>query len=300
MAEQLSNRIQTTLNGTINNSVTTLVVASGTGWPATGNFRIRIDDEIMLVGARSGTTFSSITRAAELVNNAAVAATHLDGAVVSLILTKDALEQRVTEMSDAISALAVETHEGELNPHPGYLLDSTFDAKGDMIAASADNTPAKVTVGSDGFLLKADSGATPGVSWVSPAGIDTGAIPKSLVDVKGDIIAATADNTVARKAAGADGTFLRPKAANSDGLEWYDHEGAADPHTGYVLESLLDAKGDGIFASADNTPAKVTVGTNGKVLTADSSATAGVSWQDTTGGLASSVGNKLYLAANFS
>lgn len=57
------------------------------------------------------------------------------------------------------------------------------------------------------------------------------------------------------------------------------HVGAADPHTGYVLESLLDAKGDIIAASADNTPAKVTVGTNGSTLRAASGETAGIEWQ---------------------
>jgi hypothetical protein len=56
------------------------------------------------------------------------------------------------------------------------------------------------------------------------------------------------------------------------------HVAAADPHTGYVLESLLDAKGDLIAASADNTPAKVTVGTDGFVLTADAASTAGIKW----------------------
>lgn len=57
------------------------------------------------------------------------------------------------------------------------------------------------------------------------------------------------------------------------------HAGAADPHTGYVLESLFDAKGDLISASADNTPAKVTVGTNGYHLIADSAQSAGLAWQ---------------------
>lgn len=56
------------------------------------------------------------------------------------------------------------------------------------------------------------------------------------------------------------------------------HEAASDPHTGYVLESLLDAKGDLIAGSADNTPAKVTVGANDTILMADSAQTAGLKW----------------------
>jgi hypothetical protein len=56
------------------------------------------------------------------------------------------------------------------------------------------------------------------------------------------------------------------------------HEAASDPHTGYVLESLLDAKGDVIVASAADTPARLPVGTNGQVLTADSAQGLGVKW----------------------
>lgn len=56
------------------------------------------------------------------------------------------------------------------------------------------------------------------------------------------------------------------------------HAAAADPHTGYVLESLLDAKGDMIAASAADTPVKVTVGADGTILTADSAQATGLKW----------------------
>jgi hypothetical protein len=56
------------------------------------------------------------------------------------------------------------------------------------------------------------------------------------------------------------------------------HSAAADPHAGYVLESLLDAKGDLIAASADNTPSKVTVGADKTLLVADSSQAGGLRW----------------------
>ena len=45
-----------------------------------------------------------------------------------------------------------------------------------------------------------------------------------------------------------------------------------------VDESLFDAKGDLLVASADNTPAKLTVGTNGYILTANTSAANGIEW----------------------
>jgi len=47
---------------------------------------------------------------------------------------------------------------------------------------------------------------------------------------------------------------------------------AADPLT------ILDAKGDLISATAADTPARLAVGTNGQVLTADSTASTGIKW----------------------
>jgi len=50
-------------------------------------------------------------------------------------------------------------------------LDKTIlDAKGDLIAASANDTPAKVTVGADGTRLRADSTQAAGVKWDRPKG----------------------------------------------------------------------------------------------------------------------------------
>ena len=67
------------------------------------------------------------------------------------------------------------------------------------------------------------------------------------------------------------------------------HAGLTDPHTGSLQESLFDAKGDIIAASADNTPSKLSVGTNGQVLTADSTTTNGVKWADAVGGSANQI-----------
>lgn len=47
-----------------------------------------------------------------------------------------------------------------------------------------------------------------------------------------------------------------------------------------VVKSLVDAKGDLIAATADNTVARVAVGANNKVLVADSTQTAGVAWSN--------------------
>lgn len=56
--------------------------------------------------------------------------------------------------------------------------------------------------------------------------------------------------------------------------------GLNDAVSGAIAESLVDAKGDLLAATAADTVARLAVGTNGQVLTADSTATAGVAWAD--------------------
>jgi hypothetical protein len=46
---------------------------------------------------------------------------------------------------------------------------STVDAKGDLIAGTADNTIARLAVGANGTTLVADSGEATGLKWVAPA-----------------------------------------------------------------------------------------------------------------------------------
>jgi hypothetical protein len=48
----------------------------------------------------------------------------------------------------------------------GGIANSLVDAKGDLIAASADNTPARLAVGTNGLIIEADSGESTGLKWV--------------------------------------------------------------------------------------------------------------------------------------
>ena len=55
-----------------------------------------------------------------------------------------------------------------------------------------------------------------------------------------------------------------------------------DPNA--IQNSIVDAKGDIITATADNTPARLAVGTNGQTLVADSSTATGLKWATASGG----------------
>ena len=53
----------------------------------------------------------------------------------------------------------------------GKVDESLFDAKGDLLVGSADNTPAKLTVGTNGYILTANTSAANGIEWAAaPAG----------------------------------------------------------------------------------------------------------------------------------
>jgi hypothetical protein len=54
------------------------------------------------------------------------------------------------------------------------ILKSIIDAKGDLIAGTANDTPARLAVGTNGYLLEAASGATPGVQWAQRGYVDRG------------------------------------------------------------------------------------------------------------------------------
>jgi hypothetical protein len=105
----------------------------------------------------------------------------------------------------------------------------------------------------------------------------TGALQQSLVDVKGDLIVGTAPDTAARLGVGTDAQVLTADSAQTTGVRW-----ATAPAAG-IQPTLFDAKGDLIAASAADTPARLPVGSNGQVLTADSAQAAGLAWAAQTG-----------------
>jgi len=67
---------------------------------------------------------------------------------------------------DGIEASADVTDATNVNA-AGAIMESDVDAKGDLLAGTADNTVARLAVGTDGYVLKADSSAATGLAWAS-------------------------------------------------------------------------------------------------------------------------------------
>jgi len=89
--------------------------------------------------------------------------------------------------------------------------NAIVDAKGDLIAATAADTPARLAVGTNGQVLTADSTAATGLAWATPAS-------SSPLTTKGDLY--TYSTTNARLAIGADYGFLQALASEATGNRW--------------------------------------------------------------------------------
>lgn len=87
LTEKFANNPATTLSGNINNSVTDITPAAATSFPTSGQFRILIGTEIIIVGTVAAGVFHNCTRGAE----GTTAAAHNNGDALTGILTAGAM-----------------------------------------------------------------------------------------------------------------------------------------------------------------------------------------------------------------
>lgn len=101
MAEQLFNdNVAVALNGAINNAVTSITVSASLS--VSGNFRIRIEDELMQVTNVATTTWT-VVRGVE----STVAASHVDTTVIHIVGTAAGMGQWLADNASLGVAYAV-------------------------------------------------------------------------------------------------------------------------------------------------------------------------------------------------
>ena len=178
---------QTTITSGINAAATTVQIAANTGW-ATGAepFYVVLSpgsaSEEKCLATISGTTLT-LTRA----QDDTTAQTHSSGATIYPVFSAD----------DADEA---------------NFVGSRWTTKGDLVTFDGTDV-ARQAAGTNGHVLTADSTVTNGIKWaVSPE--------TDLVTTKGDLLVATAADTLARQGVGSNGTVLMADSAQTNGIAW--------------------------------------------------------------------------------
>jgi hypothetical protein len=181
----------TTITAGISTVDTTCTLAATTGFPAAAGvpFYVVIDpgtsSEEKCSATISGSTLT-LTRA----QDDTTASSHSAGATIYPVFTANDADEanelvaKLTTKGDllvttgsALNRLGVGTNYQVLGADSAYANGVTWQsspnslmtAKGDIVVASAANTPARVAVGADGFALVADSTEATGVKWAVAA-----------------------------------------------------------------------------------------------------------------------------------
>ena len=115
---------------------------------------------------------------------------------------------------------------------------------------------------------------TPNFGWPVPTSTDLVKDGATAIESLGDSI----DASLLDLKGGTSGQVLS-KNSNTD----MDFTWVAQDDSNAIQNAIVDAKGDLIGATAADTPARLAVGTNGQVLTADSTAATGIAWATPSG-----------------
>lgn len=116
---------------------------------------------------------------------------------------------------------------------------------------------------------------TPNFGWSVPTSTDLVKDGATAIETLGDSI----DASLVDLKGGTTGQVLS-KNSNTD----MDFTWVAQDDSNAIQNTIVDAKGDLIGATAADTPARLAVGTNGQVLTADSTASTGLAWTSISSG----------------
>ncbi len=110
---------------------------------------------------------------------------------------------------------------------------------------------------------------TPNFGWPVPTSTDLVKDGATAIEALGDSI----DASLLDLKGGTTGQVLSKNSNTDMDFTWVTSDDA-----NAIQNTIVDAKGDLIAATAADTPARLAVGTNGQILTADSTAATGLKW----------------------
>jgi hypothetical protein len=116
---------------------------------------------------------------------------------------------------------------------------------------------------------------TPNFNWPVPTSTDLVKDGATAIEALGDSI----DASLVDLKGGTTGQVLSKTSGTDMDFTW-----VAQDDSNAIQNTIVDAKGDLIAATAADTPARLAVGTNGHVLTADSTAATGLAWAAASSG----------------
>jgi hypothetical protein len=129
---------------------------------------------------------------------------------------------------------------------------------------------------------------SPLFGWEEPDDVDLVKDGAAAIRTLGNAI----DTSMGDLLGGTSGQVLSKNSNTNMDFTWVTPDDA-----NAIQNAIVDAKGDLIAATAADTPARLAVGTNGQVLTADSTASTGLKWA-TPSSTPSFVGCSLYKSSN--
>lgn len=148
-----------------------------------------------------------------------------------LSIPSDATGTYYDNTSSSISASTVQQAIDVLATSLGF--ETKYNVKGDLIVASSDNNASRLPVGTDNYVLTADSACDLGMGWKINTGA-SGVNFEEKYNAKGDLIIASSDNNASRLAVGTDNYVLTANSGCDLGMGWAAASGGGSFSQSYL------------------------------------------------------------------